>query len=236
MPRVIARGAAWAAVALTSAALACAAVRALLPVSEHAPTKAELVACCLGTVGAGLLLCPARLQAFPGTGRGALAWPICLGATAGALMLLLGPQPAPWGIVLRLAAAVLVLTFLLDGLHHLLTAWSFADWAASCVLWTALALAVMAPLWLGPWAERFSATESLANAVLWVSPLTYLASAAEYDYLRSQWFYLRSPIGAIRYEYPGPLALGAWHLLLGLACRPAARFVRGRRSRRRPAA
>jgi hypothetical protein len=73
---------------------------------------------------------------------------------------------------------------------------------ASAICITLAGLAGAAPLWLGPIAESFAERTALVNAIVAVSPLTYLAALADFDYLRATWFYEHSALGALRYEYP----------------------------------
>jgi hypothetical protein len=68
------------------------------------------------------------------------------------------------------------------------------------------ALATAAPLWLGPIAER-AAVGALADAIVAVTPLTFLAVLADHDYLRATWFYEHSALGTLRYDYPSAVTL-----------------------------
>lgn len=63
-------------------------------------------------------------------------------------------------------------------------------------------LIVMLPIWLAPWVELWVTTVDSIHGIIWSSPLTYLATVLDYDYLRSQWFYQHTPYGMFRYEYP----------------------------------
>lgn len=75
-----------------------------------------------------------------------------------------------------------------------------------------LAAMTLAPVWLGPAAE-WSTDQTIADAAVAISPLTYLAGTVDYDYLRSLWFYEHSAIGSLRFAYPNPVAATlAWLL------------------------
>jgi hypothetical protein len=75
--------------------------------------------------------------------------------------------------------------------------------------------AATAPLWLGPIALRVGSTD-LTNAIVAVSPLSFLAVACRCDYLRCSWFYARTPVGSIRFEYPDAWAIALVLMTLAL--------------------
>jgi hypothetical protein len=91
------------------------------------------------------------------------------------------------------------------------------------------ALACAAPLWLGPLVEQWADRRAVADAVLALSPLTYLAIAADFDYLRGAWFYRFSPFGALRYDYASFAAASVFY---GMWPAMAALFVARDRLRR----
>lgn len=91
--------------------------------------------------------------------------------------------------------------------------------AAACAVFSLAAGATTAPLWLGPLAELSQST-AIVNTALAVSPLTLLSVAADFDYLRTGWFYQHSALGALRYEYPS-----LWILLPCYALPSLALFV-----------
>ena len=93
------------------------------------------------------------------------------------------------------------------GLTLALLAAALHDRLAAATLSIALgALAAAAPIWLGPVAERFAPTGALVDFIVAASPLTYLASLADHDYLRATWFYEHSALGSLRYDYPTVLS------------------------------
>lgn len=62
-------------------------------------------------------------------------------------------------------------------------------------------LATFLPMWAAPLVEATGNTAWLTALVVNASPLTVIAAALEFDYLRSGWFYATSALGSLRYEY-----------------------------------
>lgn len=89
------------------------------------------------------------------------------------------------------------------------------------LLFAALALLTALPVAGAPWLELAGNPPRLTDAIVAASPLTAIAVALEFDYLRSPWFYANSALGSLRYDYPGWLA-GC----LLLACLPVAALLR----------
>lgn len=109
---------------------------------------------------------------------------------------------------------VFILLLLLCSLLLLATA-LLGDEPTAALLVTLLASACStAPLWLGPLAELAGSNQQLVDAIVAISPLSYLALLADYDYLRSAWFYQHSPFGSLRYNYPSTLSLTSAYLTL----------------------
>jgi hypothetical protein len=79
-----------------------------------------------------------------------------------------------------------------------------------------LALAAAAPLWLGPLAE--AGGDATMAAVVAASPASYLAVATGHDYLRAPSVYAASPLGSLRFEYPGLVPATAAWLAVAAAC------------------
>lgn len=67
----------------------------------------------------------------------------------------------------------------------------------------ALALSMSAPAWLAPASAAAGSQGRLAPLSVMLNPLSALASACRCDYLRSDWFYAHSAIGASEFNYPG---------------------------------
>lgn len=78
--------------------------------------------------------------------------------------------------------------------------------AAATLLAACGMLAVAAPIWLGPIAEGFAPTGMFVDALVAVSPLSYLAVLADHDYLRATWFYEYTALGSLRYDYPAAVS------------------------------
>lgn len=181
----------------------------------HAHWLAVAVIC----VAVGHLSWPARC---PG---GLLAWPLLMAGTALAVMpAAIGASQADLAVVAALALGVALLGGVLDGFAALLVALRVSPGAACASGLALFAVAAAAPLWLGPWAELSGG----ADLVIAVSPLSYLAALAQYDYLRGQWFYVHSPLGSLRFDYPDPAAGSAACVVLAAACRVLARCVGAR--------
>jgi hypothetical protein len=67
------------------------------------------------------------------------------------------------------------------------------------------------PLWLGPFANHFTfLIDYLAN----INALALLSILADYDYLRSQWFYQFSPMGGLKYVYISKAGVISGYLVL----------------------
>lgn len=131
-----------------------------------------------------------------------LIWSLCLGlatlgiALAGHRDMALASKTAL--AITLLSLLMLSLTYAMSGRKIVvsLIAWN--------ILWTMLLFTTL-PLWLSPWVESITASQTQLNILLWSSPLSYLASMLDYDYLRSEWFYQHTPYGMLRYDYPDPV-------------------------------
>ncbi|MBL3600784.1 MAG: hypothetical protein JMN25_13115 [gamma proteobacterium endosymbiont of Lamellibrachia anaximandri] len=118
----------------------------------------------------------------------------------------------PNTILLQSTLAVFTTTLLLLSLAGFLKRFrATAEIALPTVFLLAL-VAGSATLWLGPLVELFVFSDAAVNAIIATSPLSYLSAAAEYDYLRSEWFYRNTPFGSLRFAYPNSLLLGAIYL------------------------
>jgi hypothetical protein len=117
-------------------------------------------------------------------------------------------------LLLRCSAAVGVLSLALAASNRFLARLIGNADRARLGVGAALALAATAPLWSGPVAERLG--DRAVNAAVAVSPLSYLAEMVQYDYLRSQWFYVHSPLGSLRFAPPGSWIASGSYLALGL--------------------
>ena len=151
------------------------------------------------TIVACALLASLAVQA-PTHGVGVtLAW-AALAALAMLLLALATGSVAASAVALSAGVFLLVGSF---GLTLALVAVLVRDRLAAATLLTALGmLAVAAPIWLGPIAERFAPTGVFVDALVAVSPLSYLAVLADHVYLRATWFYEYTALGSLRYDYP----------------------------------
>ena len=64
------------------------------------------------------------------------------------------------------------------------------------------AIITCAPVWLGPWVDLYLPDNSIINAIISLTPVTHFSVAAEYDFLRSEWFYRNTPFGSLPFSYP----------------------------------
>lgn len=68
------------------------------------------------------------------------------------------------------------------------------------------------PLWAAPLVETGLLGNNGGNWLIALSPLSYLAVAAQWDYLRDPWFYQYTPLGGLRFDYPSTLSLSTAYL------------------------
>lgn len=146
-------------------------------------------------------------------------WSVCWFAAAGALLtfgFIFATGPMDGRAALLACASFLLVTcfgVLLAALRRLV-----ADpLLATMVIAAFVCLATAAPLWLGPLAELSVQRASIVNAAIAVSPLTYLSMLADFDYLRTGWFYEHTSLGSLRYEYPRAWSLSVVYALPLLA-------------------
>ena len=125
-------------------------------------------------------------------------------AASGFLMLLSSPIYFEQGDRnLPLAGGVLILVLLFSTTQSLIRVHSSSH-ASSMTLFTLIGgVFLAAPLYLAAVAESTS-HQILVESIIAVSPLSYLAGIADYDFLRSSWFYQNTPFGGLRFNYPAP--------------------------------
>ncbi len=118
----------------------------------------------------------------------------------------------------KLALGLCLLTFAMTAIAGLLTTLSNSH--NSAIYWTMLLLLITtsAPLWLGPAVEPLYLGETIINAIITTSPLSYLATLADWDYLRGEWFYRHTPFGGLRFDYPSIPITSLVYLTIGLTC------------------
>jgi len=104
----------------------------------------------------------------------------------------------------QLAGGVLILVLLFSALQSLIRDYTSSH-ASSMTLFTLIAGAFFAaPLYLSVAAEATSHQTLVVDSIIAASPVSYLAGIADYDYLRSSWFYQHTPFGGLRFNYPTP--------------------------------
>jgi hypothetical protein len=116
------------------------------------------------------------------------------------LGLLMTPiYPSTWTNGIPLAGGVLLQLLLFCALFLLMRAYVNQDSTAKLLITVLIGATVASPLYLSLAAGD---SQWLIDAVITASPVSYLAVLAEYDYLKSAWFYQNTPFGGLRYDYP----------------------------------
>ncbi|MCP5299749.1 MAG: hypothetical protein H6954_08580 [Chromatiaceae bacterium] len=181
-----------------------------------APGEARLLSLCIMFCWALLLLAAICDRAQARTLHyGVVA---AMTGAAGCLVALWMPLRGAFDASLVHAACGLgVLTFAASGLARGTHALGFA-WPTS---WFTVLLAgvccALAPLWLGPLLEKAVVANGVIDTVVAISPVSYLASLLEWDYLRGDWFYRHTPFGSLRYAYPDGVTSSVFYLAAGLS-------------------
>jgi len=104
--------------------------------------------------------------------------------------------------IYQLAGSVLILVLLFSVVQSSIRSCTSSR-ASSLALFTLLAGALIAaPLYLSVLAEAASDQTLVVDSIIAASPVSYLAVIADYDYLRSSWFYRHTPFGGLRFNYP----------------------------------
>lgn len=112
---------------------------------------------------------------------------------------------------LQLAGGVLILVLLFSAMQRLIRAYT-SSYADTMMLFTLITGALfVAPLYMSAVAETTS-HQVLVDAIIAASPVSYLAGIADYDYLRSNWFYQHTPFGGLRFNYPNPVLMTICYL------------------------
>jgi hypothetical protein len=160
---------------------------------------------------------------------------VTLWAVASAAGFLILSSPLPFfghGIrIYQLAGSVLILILLFSAVQSLIHTYTSSR-ASALTLFTLLAAAfIAAPLYLSVLAEATSNQTLVVDSIIAASPVSYLAGIADYDYLRSGWFYQHMPFGGLRFNYPAPGFMTVFYVITtlvlaganSLANRPAIR-------------
>jgi len=112
----------------------------------------------------------------------------------------------PLLLYLKVSIAVFVMSFCLFSLSRAVFIQFPNNPTIPWIIFCLLALFTTHPVWLAPWVEVIATTPEKLQLIIWSSPLTFLATVLDYDYLRSQWFYQHTPYGMLRYDYPNPMS------------------------------
>ena len=137
----------------------------------------------------------------------------------------------PHHMLLQGIIAVFSINFLLHSLTTLLRGLNPINSTAPLLVVLFTLLNGSSILWLGPPAELFALGDGLLNTIIASNPLSYLSVAAEYDFLRSDWFYRHSPFGSLHFTYPDYAILTAIYLGLAVLVSGVAYHVRTKKQR-----
>ena len=173
------------------------------------------------TILASYLFAPTELfsaNIFP-----LFAWSLITAFVAHAIFILHTGLPLMGWRYNLLTAGVFIISFLLVCLHKACDSYVENRHITFCIVLTVVILFSSAPMWLGPIAYIHGQNEKLINTIINISPLSYLSVMADYDYLRSPWFYQNTPYGGLRFAYLTPALSTAYYLLCSglavIACR-----------------
>jgi hypothetical protein len=115
-----------------------------------------------------------------------------------------------------MALAVFNLSFFMCCAGHLFLTTNKRSHPAQLTFAAVIVLTTL-PIWLGPWIDSYPLSQTVVDLIISASPLTHLTIMAEFDYLRSQWFYQHTPYGAIQFGYPTKLGSTVGYTGLSLA-------------------
>jgi len=138
-------------------------------------------------------------------------------ASGAVLFILLSRMPGTAGvsatILLQLCAMIFCLGMLLWSLTQLFEYLFPHSKIIPINIVLLAAIITSAPLWMGPLADIYQASDVIVNGVVSITPLTHLSVAADYDYLRGEWLYQNSAFGSLPFAYPGIVSIAACYLL-----------------------
>lgn len=122
-----------------------------------------------------------------------------------------GMVPVP--VSLRISIIMMVLSVFLWSLKQLLeTLFNKHKMRNPIVVFSAIA--ICAPIWLGPLVDIYQPDNRIINSIISLTPLTHFSVAAEYDFLRSVWFYQNTPFGSLPFTYPSFISIITGYLFL----------------------
>jgi hypothetical protein len=195
-PSVLAALANWTARTLLTAAFAWAVCAAIgLPPAGDLVTLVHAAAV---LIGAAILLLP--LAASSRRTAPALVLAALLGGGTALAAPFNGMAVGP---DLRVGACIGLMLYLIGALTRLLA--PRPDRVAMTTAWILFFLAWLSasPVWLAPAVEWLRPGTPVVNTLVAVNPITHLGVAADLDWLRTGWLYRQSPLGSLRYDYPG---------------------------------
>ena len=120
----------------------------------------------------------------------------------------------PMQILFRLCLVIFCLSLFLWSLSQLAKALFSNALRIRMPILLLTASVCSAPVWLGPLVDLYLPYNSIINSIISITPLTHISVAAEYDYLRSEWFYRNTPFGSLPFTYPDLITVISSYLVL----------------------
>ena len=173
---------------------------AVLPELENTPVKATLLTLATSIILCSYLLYPGNNVCHYSRTTINIIWSTLL-AIGVLASILLNNLHFDLILILRLTLAVVLLCLLLSSLTRLISHFTTDISSAPLLVFLITTTLTTATIWSGNWIEHIG-SQNTTDSIIAISPLTYLASMLDYDYLRSQWFYSHTPYGSLRYHYP----------------------------------
>ena len=134
------------------------------------------------------------------------------------LLIILSQLPTagtvPTQVLFNVSLVILCLSFFLWSLSQLLAVVLAGDYHTRKPILLFSVFIISAPVWLGPLVDIYQPDDNTTNGIISIAPLTHFSVAAEYDYLRSEWFYQNTPFGSLPFSYPSLISITAGYLFL----------------------
>lgn len=169
--------------------------------SENTSTKVILLTLAVSTVFCSYLLYPGKYFDHRSKSTINLIWTGLL-AIGFVVLTFANNIQINFSQIIRLTFAVIIFSLLLSCLTRFinrLSNFSSAYSRAPILVFLMITTLTTAPIWASTWIEDSNHSPGFVIAI---SPLSYLSTMFDYDYLRSQWFYTHTPYGTLRYHYP----------------------------------
>lgn len=166
-----------------------------------------LLTCATLTLVFSVFFFPLPVHPGPRAPALVLAWAALMSTVIVVLGGSQGMLSAPGGNGWLLAMGAGLLAAVFASLALFLAAWLDDRRGAARATLAVLLVSLAAPLWASPLIVMFGSSKWFVDALVALCPVSYLASLADIDYLRGDWFYRNTPYGGLRYDYPDPLAL-----------------------------